>query len=453
MTTTHSISRFPAALAVLTLAVGLAIPAPLGAQVMTSRPVTQPLPAQDTQRLNRALVELAKQPRNLAALLEAGDAALGVGDLDAALGFFTTARDVEPEEHRALLGLARVYLRAGRPTAALPLFTEAEEAGASLRAVRSDKALAFDMVGDQARAQRLYNQLLVSSPNDDEARRRLAVSYAISNNLAGFEATLRPLVDRRDFAAFRARAFGLAIMGEQNRAAAITDAVMPRELAAKVTPYLEFMPRLTPSQQAAAASLGIFPKAAEIGRDTPEIAAWEKTPSSIASASGAKGADRLLEPSGPPLGTRAPEPVPARAPVRVEDAFGDMIEAGSANGPVLREAGAVDIAAIEIPREAPPPEPEPAPKHPARIWVQLATGRDLRALGFDWRRFARTAPELLAPFKAHTVPWGEANRLLAGPLDSVREAQALVTALKEKGIDTFRFNSPEGLEIQRLDTP
>ena len=110
----------------------------------------------------------------------------------------------------------------------------------------------------------------------------------------------------------------------------------------------------------------------------------------------------------------------------------------------------VDIASIDVPREAAPaPEPAP-PAHPQRIWVQLATGREVNALKFDWRRFARQAPELLRDFKPHTTPWGQANRLLAGPLTNRDAARELVNALAEKGIDTFAYTSPEGTEIQEL---
>ena len=78
------------------------------AQTTVSRPVVQALPSQDTQRLNRALVELAKAPRSLPALLEAGNAALAVNDLESALGFFKRLTDLEPENEPGMLGLARV---------------------------------------------------------------------------------------------------------------------------------------------------------------------------------------------------------------------------------------------------------------------------------------------------------------------------------------------------------
>ncbi|MEL6737997.1 MAG: SPOR domain-containing protein, partial [Pseudomonadota bacterium] len=142
---------------------------------------------------------------------------------------------------------------------------------------------------------------------------------------------------------------------------------------------------------------------------------------------------------------------------RVSDAFSEMLE-DAAPVPAPSEAaqqGAVDLATIEVPLEQPlQAESEPKePEHPARIWVQLATGRDLKALGFDWRRLARKAPDELSGFEAHTTPWGQANRLLAGPLEDRSEARDLVNALATKGIDTFIYASPEGTQIQELATP
>ena len=90
-------------------------------------------------------------------------------------------------------------------------------------------------------------------------------------------------------------------------------------------------------------------------------------------------------------------------------------------------------------------------RHPERHWVQVATGRDLRALGFDWRRIARNAQGALDEKGPFTTPWGEANRLLAGPFGSRDEARAMVNRLNELGIDTFPFTSEDGQEIAELD--
>ena len=117
-------------------------------------------------------------------------------------------------------------------------------------------------------------------------------------------------------------------------------------------------------------------------------------------------------------------------------------------------AGAVDLSRITVKREAPPPPPKPKeppkPVHPSRVWVQVATGKKIDALGFDWRRISRSGGDLLAKLKPHTTRWGEANRLLAGPVDSREKAQALVRELKAKGLDSFLYVSPEGEEIQPL---
>ena len=150
----------------------------------------------------------------------------------------------------------------------------------------------------------------------------------------------------------------------------------------------------------------------------------------------------------------APAPVPS-APLRVADAFADL---GSAPLPDARVSGnAVDISRITVKREAPPPPPEkPKPKepakpvHPSRVWVQVATGKNIGALGFDWRRLSKSGGAPLAKLKPHTTRWGAANRLLAGPVDNRDKAEALIKELKGKGMDSFLYVSPEGEEIQPL---
>ncbi|MEM9500714.1 MAG: SPOR domain-containing protein [Pseudomonadota bacterium] len=476
----------PPSIALIGSALAALVWVPVQAQEATSRAVVQPLPSSEVQDLNRALQQLARSPRNLDALIEAGNASLKLDDLDAAMGFYGRAQDLSSENPRVKVGMASVFLRSGRPIYALRLFADAEEAGASQRDIVSDRGLAYDLVGDSVRAQANYRRALSIDPDNDEAIRRLALNQAISGERDAFEATLRPLIDKREFAAFRARAFGLAILGEQDRAAAITDAVMPRDLAGRITPYLAYMPRLTKAQQAAAANLGIFPRAAEIGRDDPRIAAYASETVSGNSTVAAQSADNRLEPAGEPFGaatqvaiagetqnvadeaprpgidlprieTSAAAPSPAQAstaapnrqttpPPNFADAFAEL---GSDNLPDAKSSGAaVNLAAIEIPREA---DREPAkPAHPRRIWVQVATGRDVSALKFDWRRIARKAPDLLGDFEPHVVRWGQSNRLLAGPVSGSREARELVNGLKQKGLDTFSYTSPEGTEIQAL---
>ena len=458
---------------VLGIALVPALGATAAAQPVVSQPVVQALPSPEVQRLNRALIALAKTPRDRDALVEAGEAALGIDDLEAAIGFFGRAADVDPGHPDVALGLGSVYLKAGRAGEALVQFERALAGGADPLEVLTDQALTLDLVGEHPAAQAAYARALELDPADDEARRRLAVSFAISGNRARFEETLRPLLDRRDMAAQRARAFGLAIMGEGDRAKAIVEQVMPRDLATRLTPYLEFMPRLTRQQQAAAANLGIFPRAADIGRDDPRLArfaAEERADNRLAPAGTPLDGRPQSSPAPTPVATVAPvrvvaAPAPARTPagpkVSVADAFADL---GTAPLPDARVGGgAVDLTRIEVKREAPPaakpaekpaekakPKEKPKPAHPSRIWVQVATGKSVKALAFDWKRIAKEGGAALARLKPFTTRWGAANRLLAGPLDNRDKAQALVRELKAKGVDSFLYVSPEGEEIQPL---
>jgi Flp pilus assembly protein TadD len=494
------VSRSPVLLA---LALGAALfPVAAAAQDTVAQPVVQALPSPEVQRLNRALVALAKTPRDRAALVEAGQAALGVDDLEAAIGFFGRAADVDPGHPDVALGLGAVYLRAGRAGEALVQFDRALAAGASEGAVLPDRALTLDLVGEGAAAQAAYARALELDPANDEVRRRLAISFAVAGNRARFEDALRPLLDRRDVAAQRARAFGLAIMGDSDRAAAIVEQVMPRDIATRLVPYLGYMPRLTRQQQAAAANLGIFPRSADIGRDDPRLARFAAE----------ERADSRLAPSGPPLDARVavapapdpqtvvyaepvsastigsapvpaaastsaaviPTPVPAvvaqppqpqpapRTVERVADAFADL---GAPSADARVSGDAVDLTRIEVRREAPPapkppvvskpaekpkPKEPPKPVHPSRVWVQVATGKKVDALAFDWRRIAKEAGKPVAPYKPFTARWGATNRLVVGPLASRDKAEALVRELKKKGMDVFLWTSEEGEAVQPL---
>lgn len=461
MTTSSAFRRAARGLRCLALGgVVLAMfPSPLSAQSgAVGREIVQPLPSPEIGRLNDALRRLAKNSQDVGALIDAGDAALELGDLDAAMGFFGRAQELSSTNPRAKMGMAAVFLRSGRPIDALRLFGEAEQAGASSDRVAADRGLAYDLVGNNADAQASYRAALAKG-SSDEVTRRLAISQAIAGDRKAFEATLLPLLQKRDYAAYRARAFGLAILGDDKQAASIVGASMPTDLASRIAPYLAYMPRLTKAQQAAAANLGVFPKAAEIGRDDPRIAQYANS-----GAPAARAADARLAPAGKPLNQRTEgassasrlasvtqqQANAASAAPSVADAFGDFGPARPAQAQT--SSGAVDIASItprrEVKEEKPAPPPPPA--YPSRAWVQLAAGRESAALRFDWRRLARKAPDQLGKFEPHVARIGEGYRLLAGPLPSSDAARELINALKAKGLDALPYTSAEGEKVENI---
>lgn len=526
-------------------------------QATISQPVVQPLPGKGGMTLDAALGRLARDPRDVDALIDAGNAALAMGDVDAATGFFRRADQVSPGNPRAKAGLAGAMVRSGDPFGAIPLFDEAEKAGALDGSLAADRGLAYDLVGDNATAQRYYREAQARTPGE-EVSRRLALSYAISGDKQNAEVLLSPLLQRRDLAAWRTRAFALAILGQTEEAVNIANSILPAELAAGIAPYLRYMPRLTRAQQAAAANLGAFPRASEIGRDDPRVAQYAPRTGSVAAV------DTALTPQGEPLGrtsrtrrsaqqaasrsaqqaaSRAapPEPLPARqtggelaavAPVapappaaappvstappvvaipapapaptpaapppavlavspgftiaaapaspppaprvspppappvrsvvvpaakpaaappprRLAEVFAEFARPSTDATPA---AGAVDLRRIKPARPKPPEPPAPPPpSHPSRVWVQVATGRDKAALGYDWRRMTREKAQVFRGMQPFVSAWGRTNRLLTGPFRSEAEANSFIAQLRRADIDgAFTWTSPAGQAVDAL---
>ena len=123
------------------------------------------------------------------ALIGAGKAALEIGDAQAAAGFFARADEVNPRSPLPQAGMGAVSVANGEPQAALPYFKRAQQLGAPLATFGCDRGLAYDLLGQQAQAQADYRAAL-GGRDGDEARRRLALSLAISGDRAGALQTL-----------------------------------------------------------------------------------------------------------------------------------------------------------------------------------------------------------------------------------------------------------------------
>ena len=252
-------------------------------------------PSRPTAELNAALSRLARDPRNVSALVDAGQAALRMGDTQAALGFYTRADQVSPNNGRIKIQIGSALVLANEPADAVKYFDVAESANADLTSFALDRGLAYDLLGDNRQAQGWY-QVALSRGVNEEATLRYAISLAISHDLKTAETLLSPLIQKQDRAGWRARTFALAINGDEAQAVSISRAMMPPQLAEAISPYLRYMPRLTRSQQAAAANLGRFPRAADIGHDDSKIVAYAAAHPEIGHG---------LVPVGKPLGAVA----------------------------------------------------------------------------------------------------------------------------------------------------
>ena len=212
--------------------------------------------------LSRHIRILASNPRDFNSLIGAGQAALELGDVQTAAGFFGRAEEVNPNAPAAKAGLGAAMAHMGDADGAIYYFDQATRLGASALTIALDRGMARDLNGDLAAAQSDY-RLAIASLNSDEGRRRLALSLAIGRDRAGALAAIQPLLNRRDSAAQRTRAFVLALVGDSTGAAQAIEAVMPGG-SARFAPFISYLPQLSVQEKAAAVHLGMFPDNASI---------------------------------------------------------------------------------------------------------------------------------------------------------------------------------------------
>jgi tetratricopeptide (TPR) repeat protein len=235
----------------------MAMTAPVHAQ--TGEVVQATPSAEAVAALNRHLATLSRSPQDVNALLGAGQAALDLGDVQAANGFFTRANMVNPRLGKAKLGLAVVQIALKQPADAAANFDAAAALGEGAGRHLSDRALAYDLTGQHAKAQQDYQAALRADPGDGVAQARYAVSLGLVGHWAEADRQLATALAAGDREAWRMRAFIHAMNGRIGEARKITQSIMPKGLADAIDPYLQRLPLLTPTQKAAAVHYGEYP--------------------------------------------------------------------------------------------------------------------------------------------------------------------------------------------------
>ena len=275
---------------------------------VAASPATAQAAAAETpaDALSRNIRVLASSPRDFNALIGAGRAALELGDVQAAAGFFGRAEEANPNAPAAKVGLGAAMAHMGDADGAIFYFEQAAKLGAQPMVMATDRGMAKDLQGDLKGAQADY-RLAIASLGSDEARRRLALSLAIGRDRKAAMEAIQPLLNRHDAAAQRTRAFVLALVGDQIAAAQAIDAVMPGA-GARFAPFFRYLPNLSTAEKAAAVHLGIFPEDA-----STRVAAAEITPPEPEATSPAKVAMNVTPPVKPSV--RKPEP---RKPTSME---------------------------------------------------------------------------------------------------------------------------------------
>lgn len=356
-----------------------------------AQPQVQAIRPSGAENLSRNLSRLASNPRDVDALIGAGEAAIDMDDMQAAAGFFSRADAVQPNNGRVKAGLGRVMLKSQNPAEALRLFDQAVRLGYGEAQLLADRGLARDLTGDQAGAQRDYQTALRRTPNDLELTYRYAASLGISGQVDAADKLLQPLLYKSDRPAWRYRAFILAMNNRQDEARKIAMQTMPGQLATALTPYMQKMPYLTAAQKAAAVHFGHFPATVgtSIAAVTPAPPAGTAAPVAAPPARPAASAP-VARPSlssrsraSRERGTLANATMTARAPVPAARSAPAPVAAASAPPPNGHVQGppapgteplptprpqqpasastASQLNAITLAQAAPPQAPAPAP--------------------------------------------------------------------------------------------
>jgi hypothetical protein len=302
----------------------------------------------------------------------------------------------------------------GDPRSAMPYFTRALQLGAPVSTIGCDRGLAYDLLGQQRQAQADY-RVALNGTDAIEARRRLALSLAISGDKPGALQALAPLSAKGDSSAGRVRAFVLALTGDSKGAMVAIDAAMPGSWS-RVSPFLQRLPALRPDQKAAAVNLGIFPDSG-----SPALAS-----NTISTPYGAQPVDRLA--SIDDL-LRAP-PAPAAQPTWRS-------------------------APPQVANIAPPARRTSTPRAATgqpRIWLQLASGQNSAALPTEFNRLKSRNRDLFDGITGYVAKSSDRARLVIGPFRGASDAETFKQDLETVGIDAFNWTNSESDQIVPLGT-
>ena len=375
--------------------------------------------------LARHIRVLATSPRDFMALIGAGRAAVALGDTQSAVGFFGRAEEISPRSPLPQAGMGSAMAVDGDASGALGYFAKAQQLGASIVIIGADRGLAYDLLGRHSEAQADYRAAMLGN-DADEARRRLALSLAITGDKAGALDALAPLTARGDTGAARSRALVLALSGDLEGARRSLDLAMPGS-STRMAPFLAKLPSLRSDQKAAAVNLGIFPAEGQSYAYVPQPSAGpaptvtRPRSQSAQPQSGDRLAsiDSLLK--APGVTSSAP---PTSVPRRI---------ANVAN-PVRRQV----TSSAEVGETRP------------RLWVQLASGPNAAALPDQFARLKRRHGDVFEGISGYIAESADRSRLLIGPFKDKFDANILVKDLESVNVNAFSWTSRPGDTIRKL---
>jgi Flp pilus assembly protein TadD len=139
----------------------------------------------------RRAAELA--PQDPAPLIAAGDVLLQMGSVNEAIVSYNAALVRPGDSQGAQVGLARAFLKTGKPQLALTPLSKAMEASPDDPKLLLLLGVTKDLAGSHLEGQAYYRAGLVRAPGDPALTVDLALSLAISGNYPNAISVLQPL--------------------------------------------------------------------------------------------------------------------------------------------------------------------------------------------------------------------------------------------------------------------
>ena len=386
--------------------------------------------------LARNMKVLSTSPNSFDALIGAGRASLALGDSQAAAGFFGRAEEAWPASPLPQAGIGAALAIEGDGASALQYFARATQRGATQAMIGADRGLAYDLVGQHAQAQADYRAAL-SGRDGDEARRRLALSLAISGQKAEALSLLSPLMARGDAAGARTRAFVLALTGDANGAKSAIEAAMPGS-SSNMAYFFRKLPALRSDQKAAAVNLGIFPHSldAQVATRQPVTITPVKIIQRNPAPEPAENEDRigsieqwLAQATHANSSSAGPEPAP-----------------DAAAQPAPQQMASVSLPAIAAQRA----RSDAVAGGSQKLWVQLASGPNASELPDAFERMKKRNRDLFEGITGYVAEEPGRARLLIGPFRNSQEAGIFTDDLASVRIDAFTWTSKPGQPIRKL---
>jgi hypothetical protein len=269
----------------------------------------------------------------------------------------------------------------------------------------------------------------------DEARRRLALSLAITGNKADALSTLSPLMARGDAAGARTRAFVLALTGDSSGAKSAMEAAMPGS-GTHMAYFFQKLPVLRSDQKAAAVNLGIFPNTGL------QMASASPPPVTM-------NAVKIIY-------NRTPPPPPAEPEDRMESIQEWLSEAtrpGANQAAPVADPGQApqQVASASVPTiSAEQAKTQAATTSTRKLWIQLASGPNATSLPSEFDKMKRRNRELFEGISGYIAEEPGKARLLIGPFRNDQEANIFADDLASVHIDAFTWTNQPGQAIRKL---